>query len=95
MADDDLLQARIEVGDESGELEVPETLVDMLAEGDEPAPEVLGDIVLFGLAQRAHAAVHHAEGETDETLADAEATTMELFEERFGMTYGEATGHSH
>jgi hypothetical protein len=95
MADEDLLDVSIETGDDSDALEVPATLVDMLAEGDEAPPEVLGDIVLFGLAQRAHAAVHHAEGQPDGELEDAEAATMELFEERFGMTYGEATGHSH
>lgn len=95
MAADDTLTLRIESDDASDELEVPAGLVDLLAEGDESAPEVVGDVALFGLAQRAHGAVHHAEGEVDDQLRDAESVAMDLFEERFGMTFGEATGHSH
>lgn len=95
MAEDDTLTLRIESDDDSEELEVPATLLDMLAEDDESAPAVVADVALFGLAQRAHGAVHHTDGEPDADLAAAESVTMELFEERFGMTFGEATGHSH
>ncbi|WP_459194174.1 DUF7545 family protein [Halosimplex sp. J119] len=77
------------------ELEVPTELLDLLAEGDETAPEVVGDIAMFGLAQRIHSAVHHSEGEVDETVAETEELTLELFEERFGRSFAELTGHSH
>lgn len=92
---DDTLTLRIESEDDSEELTIPTALVDMLAEEGEGAPVVVADVALFGLAQRAHTAVHHAEGEPDEELETAEAVALDLFEERFGVTYGEATGHSH
>lgn len=78
----------------SDDLTVPAALLDALADGDD-APQVVADVALMGLAQRAHALVHHAEGDVGEDLAAAEERTLELFEERFGITYGEATGHSH
>jgi hypothetical protein len=92
---DDTLTARIETDDGRDTVEVPAALVDMLKEGEEATSEVLGNLVQVGLAQQAHAAVHHAEGEPDEVLVDAEALMMELFEDRFGQTFGEMTGHSH
>jgi len=95
MGTSETLTIDIESDEDSDSIEVSAALIDMLAEGEEGPSTVLGDIALFGLAQRAHAAVHHAEGEPDPALEDAEETTMALFEERFGMTYGEATGHSH
>ncbi|MEF8854173.1 MAG: hypothetical protein V5A24_01555 [Haloarculaceae archaeon] len=79
----------------SDEIEVPETLLDLLGEGEEPPAAVVGDIAMLGLAQQIHGAVHHAQGEPDEDLQAAEEQTMDLFEERFGQTYGEMTGHSH
>ncbi len=79
----------------SDELTVPAALVDLLSEGDQSAPEVVGDVALFGMAQRIHAAVHHSQDDSGEDLQDLEELTMDVFEDRFGMTYGEATGHSH
>ena len=77
------------------ELEVPTELLDLLAEGDETAPEVVGDIAMFGFAQRIHSVVHHSEGEVDESVAETEELTLELFEERFGRSFAELTGHNH
>ncbi|WP_336364582.1 DUF7545 family protein [Halalkalicoccus salilacus] len=77
------------------EVAVPAALLEMLAEGDEPAAEIIGDLALFSCAQRVHATVHHAEGEPDDDLAAVEEETMELFEERFGASFSELTGHSH
>ena len=85
----------IEGPDGEDEVTLPARLLDMLAEGDESSARVVGDLAMFGCAQRAHGAVHHGEGEADEELQAVEETTMELFEERFGMTYAEATGHHH
>jgi len=95
MATEETLTLTIESDDDSEELEVPAELIEMLAEDDEGAPAVVADIALFGLAQRAHAAVHHSDGQPEDDLLAAEELTMELFEERFGMSYGEATGHAH
>jgi hypothetical protein len=58
-------------------------------------PDVVGDLAMLGLAQQAHGAVHHGHGEASEELERAESTTMELFEERFGESYAEMTGHDH
>lgn len=81
-------------GDES-EFELPEGLVDVLAEQGEEKSVVVADIALMGFAQRAHAMVHHSQGET---TADVEAMAdkaEELFEERFGVSFAEAMGHQH
>lgn len=77
------------------ELTVPTDLLDLLREDDETAPEMIGDIAMLGLAQRIHAATHHAQGEPSPEVQDVEGITMDLFEERFGATYGELTGHDH
>jgi hypothetical protein len=85
----------LETDDEMDEIEVPTTLVEMLGEGNESVPTVVGDLAILGLAQQAHGVVHHGQGETPPELEEAEQLMMELFEERFGQTYGEVTGHSH
>lgn len=78
----------------SDDVTVPVALIDALADGDD-ASQVVADVALMGLTQRAHALVHHAEGEAGDDLEAAEDEVLDQFEERFGMTYGEATGHSH
>jgi hypothetical protein len=77
------------------ELTVPTDLLDMLRESDETPPEIVGDIAMFGLAQRIHGAVHHAQGEPSAEVQEAEEHTLDLFEDRFGATFGELTGHDH
>lgn len=89
----DTVEVHIDGPDGENDLTLPVELVDMLREEDEPAATVVGDLAMFGCAQRVHAAVHHSEGGGD--LEDVEARIMELFEERFGATYGEVTGHQH
>ena len=85
----------IEGEDDTDELTVPSELLDLLRENDETDPAVVGDIAMFGLAQRIHRAVHHGQGEADQGIQDLEQLTLELFEERFGATFGELTGHDH
>lgn len=80
--------------DDADEVELPTALVDALAEGD-PDVEVVADVTTMAFTSRAHMLVHHAEDDVDEDLAAAEETALDLFEERFGITYGEATGHQH
>lgn len=80
---------------ETDELTVPTGLVDMLREEGEGRTDVLGDLAMLSLAQQAHAVVHHGHGDTDPEAEAYEQKAMELFEERFGTTFGEMTGHSH
>ncbi|MFB6298214.1 MAG: hypothetical protein ABEH56_06810 [Salinirussus sp.] len=93
--DPETVTLTIDGGEEADDLTVPMALVRMLSEGDESVPTVVGDIAMLGLAQQAHGAVHHGGGDVSEELAATEELTMELFEERFGQTYAEVTGHSH
>lgn len=91
----DTITFTIEGPSGSDELTVPQGLVDVLREGDEDGSVIVGDVAMFGLAQRIHAAVHHGEHETSDALADIEEETLAEFEARFDMTYAEATGHDH
>jgi hypothetical protein len=86
---------RIETDDASDELTVPVAILEMLSEGDEDITTVVGDLAMLGIAQQAHGIVHHGHGDVDEDVEAAEELTMDLFEERFGQSYGEMTGHSH
>lgn len=95
MAADDTLTLRIESDDDSEEIEVPEGLLERIGDEGESPPEVLANIAVIGVTQQVHGAIHHAPGEADEELEAAEDALLELVEERFGMTFGELTGHSH
>jgi len=92
---DDTVTVTLESDEHSDELTVPTALLDMLREGEESDVEVIGDIAMFGLAQRIHGAVHHSQGEPADEIEAANEITMELFEERFGSTFAELTGHDH
>ncbi|WP_435095791.1 DUF7545 family protein [Halarchaeum sp. P4] len=82
--------------DGSDEVELPQGLVSLLSEeDDESMAQVVADIALMGFANRAHTLAHHGEGDASEELEAIESETLELFEERFGVSYAEATGHSH
>jgi len=96
MVDDDVetTTVSIDTGDDSDAVELPSGLVDVLAEQGQSPAEVVGDITLLSFAQRAHHIAHHGEGD-DPELDAIEEKAMELFEERFGVTFGEATGHQH
>ena len=93
--DDDTVTVTLETGDDADEIEVPRSLVELLGEEGESASTVVGDLAMLGLAQQAHGIVHHSQGDASEELEATEQLTMELFEERFGQTYAEVTGHSH
>ncbi|ELY40321.1 MULTISPECIES: DUF7545 family protein [Natronorubrum] len=80
--------------DSTDDVTIPSGLVDLVAEGDQSDAETIADITLLSFASRAHHIVHHGEG-ADEELEAQEDRIMDLFEERFGVTYGEATGHQH
>ncbi|WP_338729166.1 hypothetical protein [Haladaptatus sp. DJG-WS-42] len=76
------------------EVELPTELIDLLAE-EESSAETVADVVLIGFAQRAHALVHHSHGDFDADIEAIEESVLETFEERFGMTFAEMTGHDH
>lgn len=81
--------------DSTDSVRIPTGLLELLAEDDNPPATVIGDLALLGCAQRIHAAVHHSHEESDTDLEALEEATMELFEERFGASYAELTGHAH
>jgi hypothetical protein len=95
MSDDvETITFAIESDDDEDEVELPADLIDMLAEQGQSPAEVVADITLLSFASRAHHLAHHGEGDAPE-IDDVESKAMDLFEERFGVTFGEATGHQH
>ena len=92
---DETVTLSIEGDAETDEVTLPAGMLDLLREADESDAEVVGDLALFSCAQRIHATVHHTEGGDTDRYRDIEEATMKLFEERFGATYGELTGHDH
>ncbi|MFB6154222.1 MAG: hypothetical protein ABEJ27_08220 [Halodesulfurarchaeum sp.] len=90
------LALTVEVEGQYEEIDLPSTLVDLFREEEsETDAEIIADVLVMAFAERAHAFIHHDEGGDDEQLQAIESAMMERFEERFGMTYEEATGHSH
>jgi hypothetical protein len=85
----------IETEENSDELEIPVDAIDLLNEGDESAPTVLGDLALLGVAQQIHGIIHHSQEEVGADIEAAEEKTMEVFEERFGRSFAEMVGHDH
>lgn len=82
--------------DGDDEFTVPEGLVEMLSEeDDESQAQVVADLAVMSFAQRAHMISHHGEGEVSAEFREQEQAVLDRFEERFGMTFGEATGHDH
>lgn len=94
MADDHAFTITADDGSED-ELTVPVGLLDHLVRGDPTPAQALGDVAMLALAQHVHGAVHHADGEPDEALRELEAATLDRFEDRFGASFGEVTGHAH
>lgn len=92
---DDTVTMYIDRPDGDDEVTLPSEMLDLMRESDESDAEIVGDLALFSCAQRIHATVHHAEGGDSEEYREIEERTMELFEERFGASYGELTGHQH
>jgi hypothetical protein len=85
----------IETDSESDELSVPAGLLDLIRDGDQSDPAVVGDVALLSFASRTHHLVHHGDDDPSEEILAIEEETMNAFEDRFGMTFEEATGHDH
>ncbi len=94
-AEPETIDITIETPDGNEDVTLPEPLFDVLANGDESNAEVAGDILVLSCAQRVHALVHHGEGEIGAELESVEDEMLSLFEARFGVSFAEATGHSH
>jgi len=92
---EDTVTLRIEGEDADDEVVLPTEMLDLLREEGESDAEIVGDLALFSCAQRIHATVHHAEGGDTEQFRAIEEQTMDLFEDRFGASYAELTGHDH
>lgn len=73
----------------------PASLLELLADSDETPAETLGDLALLACAQQIHATVHHAQDDPVDDTRTIEEETMTLFEDRFGASFAEMTGHSH
>ncbi len=84
----------ITIDEQTDEVTVPAGLLEVLAEEGQTDAEAVGDLILLSIAGRAHHMVHHSE-DSDEELEADEELAMELFEERFGISFAQATGHSH
>lgn len=74
---------------------LPRGLVSIFNEEDDPPATVVADLVQVAFTQRAHAIVHHGDDQAGEELVAIEDLALELFEERFGRTFAEVTGHDH
>jgi len=95
MSDAQTVEISIESEDGDDQLTFPASLLEMFAEGDESDAEVVGDLAMINAAQQIHAATAHGHGEPSEELQAVESQLMDLFEQRFGQTFGEMTGHDH
>lgn len=91
----DTVTVTLESDGDTDEIAVPTELLDVLGEEGDTAPGIVGDVAMLGIAQQVHGIVHHGQGQGSEALEDAEAVVMEHFEERFGQTFAEVTGHGH
>lgn len=94
MADE--LTFNIEAPDGSTDtVTLPEGLVSLFSEADDTPAHVVGDLVQVAFTQRAHAVVHHSDGDVDDEVAAIEDHALDLFEARFGRSFEEVTGHQH
>jgi hypothetical protein len=92
---EDIVTLSVEGEEDEDDVTLPVEMLDLMREAEESNAEIVGDLALFSCAQRIHATVHHAEGGDTERYEEIEARTMELFEDRFGASYAELTGHDH
>jgi hypothetical protein len=98
MADSEVETVTVRIETDDGDddaFDVPAGLLEMVRDGDQSDAAVVGDIALLSFASRTHHLVHHSEGEPSDEVQAIEESVMNEFEDRFGQTFAEATGHSH
>jgi len=76
-------------------VEIPAGLADVFTEQGEDATAVVADFVVQAFAQQTHAVVHHSQDDVPADLDALNDQMEEIFEERFGVSLADATGHSH
>lgn len=74
---------------------VPAGAIERLREPDEVPAAVLGDFAMLMATQQIHGMVHHSHGDPDPELSAVEEAILECFEDRFGRSFAEMTGHDH
>ena len=92
----DSITVTVDTESGSDEITLPLDIVDLYRE--EPSENdamIVADMVVMAFTERAHALAHHGEGETEVDMDAIEDEMLGAFEDRFGVTYAEATGHSH
>lgn len=97
MADDiETTTFSIETDDgETDEITLPTGLFELLGEEGERPVDVFGDIAVLSASQQIHGAIHHSQGDASDAVKAVEQETLDVFEERFGQSFAEMTGHSH
>lgn len=92
----DTTQVTVETDAATDEIELPAEILELYREDqDETDAQIAADMLVMAFTERAHALAHHGEGEEMAEIEDIESEMMDAFEARFGVTYAEATGHSH
>lgn len=85
----------ITVGDDHEELSLPAGALETFGAADQSPADVVGDLLVVSCTQRLHGIVAHGREDPGEELRELEADMRDHFEERFGATFAEVTGHSH
>ena len=85
----------IDVGDDHEEVTVPDGVLGLFGAENQTEAEVVGDLLVVSCAQRLHSLVAHGQEEPTEELQALETAMLDRFEERFGASFAELTGHSH
>lgn len=86
---------RIAVEDGEEEIELPAGVLEVLGEGGQASAETVGDLLAVDCTHRLHGLVHHGDGEPDPRARELEGAMRESFEDRFGASFAELTGHEH
>ena len=85
----------VAIGDVADEVVLPAGVLDAFTAEGQSSAEAVGDVLTMSCTQRLHAAVAHSAGEPDDEIEQLESTMREQFEERFGASFAEVTGHHH
>lgn len=85
----------ITVGQSEETIALPEGVLEFFADEEQPLAATVGDLLTVDCTQRLHGFAHHVEEEPEEDVLALEADMREQFEERFGASFEELTGHQH